>query len=320
MRGELLLPAVRLPGAARAPLCRAPRLRDAASARSTRQSASSAWRLAGRLAAPAREPALGARCRRRATSSTSGSTRSSTTTRRSPTRAGEDLTSRFWPARFHLIGKDILKFHGVIWPAMLMAAGVEVPRHLFVHGFLLMQGEKMSKSLGNVLDPFKVIDVFGTDALRHLLPARGQLRPGRLDLDRGLRGPLQHRARQRVRQPREPHAGDDRALPRRRPCRPAARRPLPARTSGLRGRGVRALRPCGADRGARADLVARRAPAEPLRRGAGAVEAGKDPGRRRAPRCSIRSLSEGLRTISVLLHRTCAETHRAADGGARPGR
>jgi methionyl-tRNA synthetase len=82
-------------------------------------------------------------------------------------RPGEDLTERYWPADFHLIGKDILKFHAVIWPAMLMAAGVEVPRHLFIHGFLLMQGEKMSKSLGNVLDPFKVMDVFGTDALRY---------------------------------------------------------------------------------------------------------------------------------------------------------
>ncbi len=82
-------------------------------------------------------------------------------------RPGEDLTERYWPADFHLIGKDILKFHAVIWPAMLMAAEVEVPRHLFIHGFLLMQGEKMSKSLGNVLDPFQVIEVFGTDALRY---------------------------------------------------------------------------------------------------------------------------------------------------------
>jgi methionyl-tRNA synthetase len=82
-------------------------------------------------------------------------------------RPGDDVTDPYWPADFHLIGKDILKFHGVIWPAMLMAADVEVPRHLFVHGFLLMEGEKMSKSLGNVLDPFQVMDVFGTDALRY---------------------------------------------------------------------------------------------------------------------------------------------------------
>ncbi len=85
---------------------------------------------------------------------------------------GRDETDTFWPATFHFVGKDILKFHGVYWPALLMAAGVEVPQHLFVHGFLLMKdasGEehKMSKSLGNVLDPFAVMDAFGTDALRY---------------------------------------------------------------------------------------------------------------------------------------------------------
>jgi methionyl-tRNA synthetase len=80
-------------------------------------------------------------------------------------REGEDLTERYWPA-FHIIGKDILKFHTVYWPAFLMAAGYEVPRRLFVHGFLLMEGHKMSKSLGNVLDPFEVIERFGADALR----------------------------------------------------------------------------------------------------------------------------------------------------------
>jgi methionyl-tRNA synthetase len=82
-------------------------------------------------------------------------------------RPGEDLTERFWPPSFHLIGKDILKFHAVFWPAMLMAGGVDLPRHLFIHGYLLMQGEKMSKTLGNVLDPFQVIDMYGTDALRY---------------------------------------------------------------------------------------------------------------------------------------------------------
>jgi len=82
-------------------------------------------------------------------------------------RDGEDATARFWPATYHLIGKDILKFHAVFWPALLMAAGVEVPRHVFIHGFLLMDGEKMSKSLGNVLDPFAVMERYGTDALRY---------------------------------------------------------------------------------------------------------------------------------------------------------
>jgi methionyl-tRNA synthetase len=83
-------------------------------------------------------------------------------------REGEDLTERYWPAR-HLIAKDILKFHAVIWPAMLMAAGIEVPRSIFIHGFLLMDEHKMSKSLGNVIDPFEVMDTFGTDTLRYYL-------------------------------------------------------------------------------------------------------------------------------------------------------
>jgi len=82
-------------------------------------------------------------------------------------RPGEDLTAEFWPATYHLIGKDILKFHTVFWPAMLMAAGEEVPEHVFVHGFLLVDGDKMSKSLGNVLDPFAIIDRYGADALRY---------------------------------------------------------------------------------------------------------------------------------------------------------
>ena len=85
-------------------------------------------------------------------------------------RPGEDLTDRFWPATYHVIGKDILKFHTVFWPAMLMAADLPVPEHVFVHGFLLgSDGRKMSKSLGNVLDPFEVMNEYGTDALRFYL-------------------------------------------------------------------------------------------------------------------------------------------------------
>src|SRR5450759_4757414 len=82
---------------------------------------------------------------------------------------GEDLTGRFWPASYHLVAKDILRFHAIYWPALLMAAEIELPEHIFVHGYLLMEGEKMSKSLGNVLDPFAVIERYGADALRFYL-------------------------------------------------------------------------------------------------------------------------------------------------------
>src|SRR5665811_1256604 len=81
-------------------------------------------------------------------------------------REGEDLTARYWPANRHIIAKDILKFHTVYWPAFLMAADLEPPQSVYVHGYLLMGEKKMSKSLGNVLDPFEVIDRFGADALR----------------------------------------------------------------------------------------------------------------------------------------------------------
>jgi methionyl-tRNA synthetase len=81
-------------------------------------------------------------------------------------REGEDLTDKFWPATVHLIGKDILKFHAVIWPALLMAADIEVPEKVTIHGYLLLGEHKMSKSLGNVIEPFHVADVYGPDALR----------------------------------------------------------------------------------------------------------------------------------------------------------
>ena len=82
-------------------------------------------------------------------------------------REGEDLTERFWPATVHLIGKDILKFHAVIWPALLMAAGLEVPERIGIHGYLLLGEHKMLKSLGNVIDPFQVAELYGADALRY---------------------------------------------------------------------------------------------------------------------------------------------------------
>jgi methionyl-tRNA synthetase len=82
-------------------------------------------------------------------------------------REGEDLTKRYWPASLQVMAKDILKFHAVIWPALLQAADMEYPQRLAIHGFLLMGEKKMSKSLGNVLDPSQVVEQFGADALRH---------------------------------------------------------------------------------------------------------------------------------------------------------
>lgn len=77
--------------------------------------------------------------------------------------------NRYWPANVHLIGKDILKFHAVIWPAMLMAMDVAMPQHVFGHGFIYQGGEKMSKSKGNVLDPVAIMDEYGVDPFRYYL-------------------------------------------------------------------------------------------------------------------------------------------------------
>ena len=73
---------------------------------------------------------------------------------------------RYWPAALHVIGKDIVRFHAVYWPAFLMSAGIAVPQHIFSHGFLFNRGEKMSKSVGNVVDPFTMADAYGVDPLR----------------------------------------------------------------------------------------------------------------------------------------------------------
>ena len=76
---------------------------------------------------------------------------------------------RYWPAALHVIGKDIVRFHAVYWPAFLMSAGVACPRRVFSHGFLFNRGEKMSKSVGNVIDPFALADAYGVDPLRYFL-------------------------------------------------------------------------------------------------------------------------------------------------------
>ncbi len=80
---------------------------------------------------------------------------------------GED--SKYWPADVHCIGKDILKFHALIWPAMLLSLEIPLPKRLFVHGFITVDGQKMSKSIGNVIDPFELVNKYGADAVRYYL-------------------------------------------------------------------------------------------------------------------------------------------------------
>jgi methionyl-tRNA synthetase len=79
---------------------------------------------------------------------------------------GEDLRPRFWPHVRHLLGKDILRFHCVSWPALLLSAGYDVPRQLFVHGFLVIDDRKISKSVGNVIDPLDLLGIYGVDPVR----------------------------------------------------------------------------------------------------------------------------------------------------------
>ena len=79
------------------------------------------------------------------------------------------LWQTYWPAVRHLVGKDIIRFHCVIWPAMLLALGVNPPVRVFAHGWWTVEGEKMSKSVGNVVDPFEMADLYGVDAFRYFV-------------------------------------------------------------------------------------------------------------------------------------------------------
>lgn len=84
-------------------------------------------------------------------------------------RADSTLLQRFWPANLQVVGKDILRFHAAIWPAMLLSAGLPLPRAILVHGMITSGGRKMSKSLGNVIDPVALIDEYGAEAVRYYL-------------------------------------------------------------------------------------------------------------------------------------------------------
>ncbi len=81
----------------------------------------------------------------------------------------DPLYRRYWPADVHVIGKDIVRFHAIYWPAFLMSAGVPLPKRVFGHGFLFIDGEKMSKSLGNVITPHSMVEEFGLDQIRYFL-------------------------------------------------------------------------------------------------------------------------------------------------------
>ena len=81
----------------------------------------------------------------------------------------EELFSRYWPCDAHLIGKDILRFHAVYWPSFLMSMGMESPKRVFAHGWWTIEGQKMSKSLGNVVDPHEVVKTYGVDEFRFFL-------------------------------------------------------------------------------------------------------------------------------------------------------
>lgn len=84
-------------------------------------------------------------------------------------RCNKELFEKFWPADIHIVGKDILRFHTLLWPAMLTSAGLPLPRQVFSHGFINIAGQKMSKSAGEVVDPGRLIELYGSDALRFFL-------------------------------------------------------------------------------------------------------------------------------------------------------
>jgi methionyl-tRNA synthetase len=77
--------------------------------------------------------------------------------------------NQYWPADIHCLGKDILRFHALLWPAMLLSAELPLPKKIFVHGYLTIEGQKMSKSLGNIIDPFELVKKYGTDPVRYFL-------------------------------------------------------------------------------------------------------------------------------------------------------
>ena len=253
-RAQLVLPPLGLPGAAARALRGAPRLGPARvpPQRDARlhppgprglldqpRGRDLGHPVPDRRGRPDRRSARTARGTRRRARSTSGSTRSSTT---SPAPASPTTRTRsrsWWPADLHVIGKDINRLHTIYWPAMLMSAGLELPRRVWVHGWLLVQGERMSKSRGNFLDPHAVVAAFGAGRRALRDAARGRLRPRHRRVVGQLRAALQRGPRERLRQPPQPHAcrwptATSAASGRRRARRASRRWPRAGRTRSRR--------------------------------------------------------------------------------------
>ena len=148
---------------------------------------------------------------------------------------GENL----WPADLHLIGKEIVRFHAVYWPAFLWAAGLELPKRIFAHGWLLFENDKMSKSRGNIVRATPIHKVLGTDALRYFLLREVVLRSGRQLQLRRAGGPLQLRPGERSGKSGQPHSGDDPSVSRRRGARRQQRQSRRGARAEHRGSGPR---------------------------------------------------------------------------------
>ena len=231
-------------------------------------------------------------------------------------RPGEDLAPTFWPAVRHLLAKDILRFHCVYWPAMLLAAGYDVPQQLFVHGYLLLDDRKISKSLGNVARPARPDRRLRRRRRALLVRARGLVRAGRHASIAGL-----HERYER-------ELGNDLGNLLSRTTAMIARYRDGALAAVARAtrRSRRVLEPLGADVAARLDAfdltgalerdLGGRPRAQPARRGDGAVAAREGRGARRASSTAVLyDLADGLRVVAVAL-----AAYLPGDGAADPRR
>ena len=209
----------------------------------------------------------------------------------------------FWPADVHVVGKDILRFHAVYWPAFLLAAGLAPPRRVFAHGWWTVEGQKISKSLGNAIDPYELIDTYGLDQTRYFLLREVPFgNDGDFSRD-GHDQPHEPRPRQRLRQSGAARAVADPAqlrwpAARARRASDAADRELLAASSRLLEQ-VRARDGGpGAEPRARGDLRGGRG-RQPLRRRPGALERCARPTRARMATV-LHTLAEVIRRLALL--------------------